>query len=135
MGRLCDVELLTVLPLLLLSSLVVIIPLAYAGPSDPTWIPGIYDNADYDDVVGFVTDGMAVSAGQPASRVVDGPETSTVPPGQEQVPSRMLYAEMNRGPPPIEASTILGNLHPSRFTPSSSLRRTAFYAAVIVMAG
>src|SRR4029077_11164877 len=71
-GRLCGVGLPAVLPLLLLSSLVVIVPLAYAGPPDPTWIPGIYDNADYDDVVGSVTDGSAASAGRPPARVADG---------------------------------------------------------------
>ena len=28
--------------------------LAYASPPDPTWIPGVYDDADFDDVVGLV---------------------------------------------------------------------------------
>src|SRR5215470_2486355 len=28
--------------------------LAYASPPDPTWIPGFYDDADFDDVVGLV---------------------------------------------------------------------------------
>jgi hypothetical protein len=35
--------------------------LAYASPPDPTWLPGIYDNADYDDVIGLVADTAAVS--------------------------------------------------------------------------
>jgi hypothetical protein len=30
--------------------------LAYASPPDPSWIPGIYDGADYDDVVLMLTD-------------------------------------------------------------------------------
>ena len=29
--------------------------LGFASPPDPTWIPGIYDDADYDDVVVLVT--------------------------------------------------------------------------------
>jgi hypothetical protein len=29
--------------------------LAYASPPDPSWIPGLYDDADYDDVVMLVT--------------------------------------------------------------------------------
>jgi hypothetical protein len=29
--------------------------LAYASPPDPSWIPGLYDDADYDDVVVLVT--------------------------------------------------------------------------------
>jgi len=28
--------------------------LAHASPPDPSWIPGIYDDADYDDVVTLV---------------------------------------------------------------------------------
>ena len=35
--------------------LVAISGLAYASPADPSWIPGIYDDADFDDVVGLVT--------------------------------------------------------------------------------
>lgn len=31
--------------------------LAHASPPDPSWIPGIYDDADFDDVVTLVTTG------------------------------------------------------------------------------
>ena len=48
------------LPLVLLAILVAIIPLAYASPTDPTWIAGIYDAADYDDVLDVLTDSNAV---------------------------------------------------------------------------
>jgi len=46
----------------LLVALVLIVPstlpaLAYATPPDPSWIGGIYDDADYDDVVVLVTSG------------------------------------------------------------------------------
>ena len=34
--------------------------LAHASPSDPIWLPGIYDDADYDDVIGLLTDTAAV---------------------------------------------------------------------------
>lgn len=33
--------------------------LAYASPPDPSWIPGLYDDADYDDAVVLVTAGIA----------------------------------------------------------------------------
>ena len=36
---------------LLLVPLVWLTPLAYASPPDQTWIGGLYDDADYDDVV------------------------------------------------------------------------------------
>src|SRR6185369_10111014 len=35
--------------------------LAYASPADPTWIPGVYDDADFDDVVGLVTSAEALA--------------------------------------------------------------------------
>ena len=34
--------------------------LAQASPPDPSWIPGIYDDADFDDVVGLVMQAAAV---------------------------------------------------------------------------
>ena len=30
--------------------------LAHASPPDPIWLPGIYDDADYDDGIGLLTD-------------------------------------------------------------------------------
>ena len=35
-------------------------PLAYASPPDSAWLPGMYDAADYDDVVILITSGDAV---------------------------------------------------------------------------
>ena len=35
---------------------VAIIPLAYASPADPSWIAGIYDADDYDDVVQLLSE-------------------------------------------------------------------------------
>ena len=35
-------------------------PLAYASPPDPSWIKGVYDGADFDDVVVLVTSGAGV---------------------------------------------------------------------------
>jgi len=40
---------------LLVGSMLVLAPLAHASPPDQTWIPGLYDNADYDDVVNAAT--------------------------------------------------------------------------------
>src|SRR5882762_586929 len=38
-----------------LAALVVsVVCLAHASPPDPTWIPGIYDTGDFDDVIGIV---------------------------------------------------------------------------------
>ena len=39
-------------PILLIIALCIVLnPLAAASPPDPTWIPGLYDAADFDDVV------------------------------------------------------------------------------------
>ena len=40
---------------LLVGAILGLTPLAQASPPDQTWIPGLYDNADYDDVVRAVT--------------------------------------------------------------------------------
>jgi hypothetical protein len=55
------------LPRVLRVALILILPamlpaLAYASPTDPSWIPGIYDAADYDDVVVLVTSGTGHAA-------------------------------------------------------------------------
>src|SRR5262245_7754102 len=58
-------------PSVLLIVLVLIAPalilvIAYASPPDPSWIPGVYDDADYDDVVTLVTSaGAHCAAGLP----------------------------------------------------------------------
>jgi hypothetical protein len=45
----------TFVTVLLLSVLLVLPALAHASPTDPTWIPGFYDDNDYDDVILFIT--------------------------------------------------------------------------------
>ena len=44
-----------VVALAVLLALCILTPLAYASPPDPSWIRGIYDGADYDEVVGQIT--------------------------------------------------------------------------------
>jgi hypothetical protein len=51
------------LALALLCSSVAVFPLAYASPPDPSWIRGLYDDADLDDVVVLLTSGCAVIDG------------------------------------------------------------------------
>src|SRR5262245_22486310 len=43
-----------------LLALLVIVPvtLAHASPPDPTWLAGVYDQADFDDVVGLLTSAL-----------------------------------------------------------------------------
>jgi hypothetical protein len=42
------------LSLVLSGSLLLLASLAYASPTDPTWIPGVYDDADFDEIVDFI---------------------------------------------------------------------------------
>ena len=50
--------------------------LAYASPPDASWIPGVYDAADYDDVVILIT--LGVDAVRPVVRVDLGPTQPVV---------------------------------------------------------
>jgi hypothetical protein len=58
---------------LLVSVVFALTPLAYTRPSDPTWIPGLWDNGDLDEVEALVTDATATAA----SSVV--PDITTFP--------------------------------------------------------
>src|SRR5262250_1736331 len=55
------------LALVLLGCCVAIRFLACSSPVDQTWIPGIYDIADYDDVIGMLTDVTAVEESLPVT--------------------------------------------------------------------
>ena len=48
-------RLLALVALVLIGPIVALTPLAYSTPLDPSWICGIYDAADYDDVVLLIT--------------------------------------------------------------------------------
>jgi len=75
--------------------------LAYASPPDPSWIPGLYDDADYDDVVGLVTpstDNVALTSPadlRPILSVVDRALTAL----SESEHSRSVSVVRLRAPP------------------------------------
>src|SRR5439155_4184529 len=86
---------------LLLGVLIALTPLAQASPPDPTWIPGFYDDADYDDVVLAITGAVAVGE----SGVMDpvGPGAvclgPLIPSGPRPVSARALDSHPPRAPP------------------------------------
>ena len=86
---------------LLLGVLLALPPCAHASPTDPTWIPGFYDDNDYDDVILFITG--AVSAVD--SAVVDpvGPVVvclGLIPASKPQrATARPLESLSTRAPP------------------------------------
>jgi len=85
--------------LALLIALTTIIPLAYASPADPTWIAGIYDNADYDDVVSFLTDKTDASSGQVAMLGEQSSIAWMTRPRSGRIPQGTTGVENSRGPP------------------------------------
>ncbi|OLB99223.1 MAG: hypothetical protein AUH30_05440 [Candidatus Rokubacteria bacterium 13_1_40CM_68_15] len=50
--------------LFLAAAILVLPPAAHASPPDQSWFPGLYDNADFDDVVLLITSNLG--AIQPA---------------------------------------------------------------------
>ena len=49
------------LSMLLALLLIAPVTLAHASPPDQTWLAGIYDQADFDDVVGLLTSALEAS--------------------------------------------------------------------------
>lgn len=45
----------TILTLVVVALVLALTPLAYADPPDPSWIAGLWDDDDFDDVVGYIT--------------------------------------------------------------------------------
>ena len=87
--------------LLVLGFLVALVPLANASPPDPTWIPGIYDDADFDDVIGLVElgAGLVVSVDPTDARPVPRPAVASVLP-PEQAPASPSADALHARPPP-----------------------------------
>lgn len=83
------------LMVLMAGLLVALSSLAYASPPDPSWIAGIYDDADLDDVVGLVTSATAIvgRAGSVALHVIP---PATTPPALrvDTQPSRLSTTRM-----------------------------------------
>lgn len=50
--------------------------LAFASPPDPSWIPGFWDDADYDDVINLITSTPASPTSHPP--VVPSPGINVV---------------------------------------------------------
>jgi len=77
------------------------ITLAYASPPDPTWLAGVYDQADFDDVVDLLTSALEATNSTVAPEV--GPGLALAPklcPAAVAWPcSAPVYAAPLRAPP------------------------------------
>jgi hypothetical protein len=74
--------------------------LAQASPPDPTWIAGIYDDDDFDDVVVFIAAGSALEP-EPACELMPAPVAGRiVEPGDDPFrPTTALPWFPERAPP------------------------------------
>jgi hypothetical protein len=78
-----------------------IVSLAYASPPDPSWISGIYDDADFDDVVGQVTSAkVLVGPANAVALLLVPPTTSPPAPLRESAVTRLLTATLHARAPP-----------------------------------
>src|SRR5262249_17033826 len=68
-------------------------------PADPSWIPGMCDNGDYDDVVSTVTDGTGVSDSRAPWRSECIAQVIQLYAVTEQRPSAPVLRPIIRGPP------------------------------------
>jgi hypothetical protein len=88
------------LSLVLLSSLLLLATLAYASPPDPSWISGLYDDADFDSIIGLITsdagvvEALGVSGPGPTAVVV-----IIVGSDQEPLPGPSPSSDAIRAPP------------------------------------
>jgi hypothetical protein len=91
---------LTLVPLLGLV-LPTLVALAHASPPDDTWLPGIYDDADFDDVVTFITLSSGAPPDAPAEALRPGSiAPSIIVPVESGVPrTRLRLPDDARSPP------------------------------------
>jgi len=76
-------------------------PLAHASPPDPTYIPGLYDDADHDDVILLVLSTVGTLDGTPSALAQVGQAVVTIlahrPPISPAAPE--FGPSLTRGPP------------------------------------
>jgi hypothetical protein len=86
----------------LVALLVGLVPLAYASPPDETWLPGLYDNADYDDVVIALTSTLGASDGTPAPDLGPTAEIAqTLRPAEPSAPESPFRSPYRLRAPPL----------------------------------
>ena len=85
--------------LTLAAALFALTPLAQASPPDQTWIGGFYDDADYDDVVLFLTAGLHAVQCEPDLVLLVVALVPAMPTGS--APELLPPSDAGRAPPLI----------------------------------
>ena len=77
-------------------------PLAYADPPDPTWQLSIFDDGDFDDVVGYITSATALAEVPVAQCLRPVPILVVLrwSPSEDSAPLVLLSSSDPRAPPP-----------------------------------
>lgn len=86
---------------LIVASLIALIPLAHASPPDPTWLWGVWDDADHDNVVILATSdgGIADIGWSGGPRVLRVPLGGVVDAARGLLATPPLAFDRPRGPP------------------------------------
>lgn len=91
---------LCLLALGLVVSLTVLPSLCHASPPDPTWVAGLYDDGDHDDVVLEVVGMVATPIAEPPHALEPIAVGTVLPPVVRWIPiRRSLLARLDRAPP------------------------------------
>lgn len=87
--------------ILLVGVIVALTPMAYASPPDPSWIRGLYDAGDFDDVVMLLTSGVGVVEPFPLAGVdaVQSARDRIAPADALSVAAPVLSTDRSRAPP------------------------------------
>src|SRR2546427_5991597 len=86
----------------LVAAVLALAPAAHASPPDQSWIPGLYDNGDFDDVVSLIT--SSLGALQPTMAWALHPTDSVVSclsPADTAPPVRSLSSSGPSRAPPL----------------------------------
>ena len=91
----------SVLLLVLLGAQVALTPTAHATPPDPSWLGGIYDDGDFDDVVWLITSGAAAVEPFPLNDACRVPcaVTLLLQPDEGSAPGAAPSSVRSRAPP------------------------------------
>lgn len=86
---------------LLSLALLTLVALAHASPPDETWQPGIYDAADFDDVITLITLLSGAPPGAPPAVLHHGPVAPSIVLSAESraLPARLRRPDAARSPP------------------------------------
>jgi len=81
---------------ILVALVIALAPIAWASPPDPTWISGVYDGADFDDVVTYLTSGSVAIPALPLVDVVPAFALTPVLPAPYEKPELSLLLRLSR---------------------------------------